>query len=132
MSSYRQRRDTVIGLLGKLEMTAFRPAGAFHTWVDISGSGVGAREFALALLAQERVAVAPGTAFGRGGAGFVRVSLAASEPDLVEGATRLANCWRRSAAAHSAQQDRPVTVNASPDDAATQGHHRRVHQRELF
>lgn len=72
VSSYRQRRDTVIGLLGELEMTAFRPAGAFHTWVDISGSGVGAREFALALLAQERVAVAPGTAFGRGGAGFVR------------------------------------------------------------
>jgi len=97
VSSYRQRRDTVIGHLAELGMTAFRPAGAFYTWVDITATGEGSREFALRLLAQERVAVAPGTAFGPGGEGFVRLSLAASEADLVAGVARLATAWRRAA-----------------------------------
>ena len=95
VAAYRQRRDTVLGRLADLGMPAFRPAGAFYTWVDISGSGVGAREFALRLLAEEKVAVAPGTAFGPGGEGFVRVSLAAAEADLVEGSVRLARLVTR-------------------------------------
>jgi aspartate/methionine/tyrosine aminotransferase len=95
VAAYRQRRDTVVGQLTELGMSAFRPAGAFYAWVDVSGSGGGAREFALQLLAEERVAVAPGTAFGPGGEGFVRISLAASEPDLAEGSVRLARLWHR-------------------------------------
>jgi len=95
VSAYRQRRDTVAGQLAELGMTAFRPAGAFYTWLDISGCGEGARDFALRLLAEDGVAVAPGTAFGPGGEGFVRISLAASEADLVEGAARLAGRWHR-------------------------------------
>jgi len=95
VSAYRQRRDTVAGQLAELGMTAFRPAGAFYTWLDISGCGEGARDFALRLLAEDSVAVAPGTAFGPGGEGFVRISLAASEADLVEGAARLAGRWHR-------------------------------------
>jgi aspartate aminotransferase len=53
------------------------------------------RDFALRLLSEGRVAVAPGSAFGAGGEGFVRISLAASESDLVEGCTRLAALWGR-------------------------------------
>jgi aspartate/methionine/tyrosine aminotransferase len=95
VAAYRRRRDTVVGRLASLGMTAFPPAGAFYAWVDVSGAGVGAREFALRLLEQERVAVAPGTAFGNRGEGFVRVSLAASENDLQEGSARIARLWRR-------------------------------------
>src|SRR3712207_7776324 len=50
---------------------------------------LGAREFALRLLAEESVALAPGTAFGPGGEGHVRLSLAASDADLADGVTRL-------------------------------------------
>jgi aspartate aminotransferase len=88
--AYRQRRDTVVGLLDELGLPAFRPAGAFYAWVDVSAAGLGAREVALRLLAEEGVALAPGTAFGRGGEGFVRLSLAASEETLAEGSRRLA------------------------------------------
>ena len=95
VAAYRRRRDTVVGRLGELGMTAFPPAGAFYAWVDVAGAGLGAREFALRLLEEERVAVAPGTAFGSRGEGFVRISLAASEADLEEGSTRLARLWRR-------------------------------------
>lgn len=92
--AYRQRRDILAGHLDELGMTSFRPSGAFYTWVDVRGCGEGAREFALRLLAEEGVAVAPGTAFGAGGQGFVRLSLAASEADLQEGAVRLTRLWR--------------------------------------
>lgn len=90
VGAYRQRRDTVVGLLDELGLPAFRPAGAFYAWVDVSSARLGAREVALRLLAEESVAVAPGTAFGRGGEGFVRLSLAASEETLAEGSVRLA------------------------------------------
>jgi aspartate aminotransferase len=93
--AYRARRDTVIGQFAVLGLKAFRPAGAFYTWVDVSACGEGAREFALRLLAEENVAVSPGTAFGPGGEGFVRISLAASEDDLIEGAARVARLWHR-------------------------------------
>jgi len=95
VSAYRRRRDLVTEGLHQLGLVAFRPAGAFYTWVDIAGSGLGAREFALQLLAEESVAVAPGTAFGDQGQGFVRLSLAASEGDLAEGVTRLAALCNR-------------------------------------
>jgi aspartate/methionine/tyrosine aminotransferase len=95
VAAYRGRRDTVVGRLTELEMSVFRPAGAFYAWVDVSAAGLPARDFALRLLAEERVAVAPGTAFGEGGEGFVRISLAASEGDLIEGSTRLAALWDR-------------------------------------
>jgi len=95
VAAYRHRRDAVTDQLQQLGMTAFRPAGAFYTWVDVRGAGLGAREFALQLLAEESVALAPGTAFGPGGEGHVRLSLAASEADLVEGVTRVARLWHR-------------------------------------
>lgn len=95
VGAYRRRRDAVTARLQELGMAAFRPAGAFYTWVDVSAAGLGAREFALQLLAEESVALAPGTAFGPGGEGHVRLSLAASDADLVEGVARLARLWHR-------------------------------------
>jgi aspartate/methionine/tyrosine aminotransferase len=95
VAAYRRRRDTVVDRLTGLGMSVFRPAGAFYAWVDIAASGLGAREFALRLLAEENVAAAPGTAFGERGEGFLRVSLAAAEADLAEGASRIAALWSR-------------------------------------
>jgi len=95
VSAYQQRRDTVVEQLAALGMSSFRPAGAFYAWVDSSESGLGAREFALSLLVEDQVAVAPGTAFGPGGEGFVRISLATSERHLIEGSVRLARHWER-------------------------------------
>jgi aspartate/methionine/tyrosine aminotransferase len=72
-----------------------RLARGSATRVDVTAAGLPARDFALRLLAEERVAVAPGAAFGPGGEGCVRVSLAASEADLVEVGSRLAALWDR-------------------------------------
>ena len=42
------------------------------------------------LLAEHRIAVAPGEGFGARGAGYVRLSLAVDDADLEEGVGRLA------------------------------------------
>ena len=58
--------------------------------VDVSAAGPDSWEFCRRVLEEEHVAVVPGVAFGPGGEGFVRVSLAAA-PDVVsEGAHRIA------------------------------------------
>ncbi|HWD43014.1 MAG TPA: pyridoxal phosphate-dependent aminotransferase [Actinomycetota bacterium] len=88
--AYRERRDLLVALLERLGVPCHRPAGAFYAWVDVAGRAAGARQFALELLRQQRVAVAPGTAFGPAGEGWVRLSLATDTDALLEGARRLA------------------------------------------
>jgi aspartate/methionine/tyrosine aminotransferase len=87
--SYRERRDAVVTVLKAHDSYLYTPHGAFYIMVDISRSGMGSREFALALLEDQRVAVAPGTAFGDAGSDFVRISLATEKAQLIEGVERL-------------------------------------------
>ena len=47
-------------------------------------------DFVSRMITEKRVAVVPGSAFGPGSGNFVRVSLASSESDLEQGASRLA------------------------------------------
>jgi len=47
-------------------------------------------EWALQLLREQHVAVAPGTAFGPAGQGWARVSLATGSDELLEGLRRIA------------------------------------------
>jgi aspartate/methionine/tyrosine aminotransferase len=88
--AYRRRRDLVLATLDERAVTAVRPAGTFYVMVDVSRARVGSAEFARRLLADERVAVVPGNAFGAGGVGMVRVSLAAAEPEIERGVDGLA------------------------------------------
>jgi aspartate aminotransferase len=90
VAAYRQRRDATVRLLKDAELFIAEPAGAFYVMADISPSGLPARDFAFALLRQQRVSVAPGTAFGQVARGAVRISLASSDADLEEGVGRLA------------------------------------------
>jgi aminotransferase len=52
-------------------------------------------EFAERLLAEERVAVIPGRAFGIGGAGYVRCSYATSYEKIEKALERIGNFVRR-------------------------------------
>jgi aspartate aminotransferase len=88
--TYRERRDALMALLAEHDLVCAPPAGAFYAWVDVRGRAASSRQFAMELLRQERVAVAPGAAFGPAGEGWVRLSLASDTADLLEGARRLA------------------------------------------
>jgi aspartate aminotransferase len=87
---YRANFETAAAVLEARGIRYHFPQGSFYLWVDVAYAAKGdvttwARDFLLA----QRVAVAPGTAFGRSGEGWIRVCLAASEADLVEGLGRL-------------------------------------------
>ena len=87
--AYRARRDELLGVLDRGGLPSNRPSGAFYVWADVSEAGVPSMDFARSLIEREHVAVAPGSAFGELGEGYVRLSLASSREDLLEGTSRL-------------------------------------------
>ncbi|MGH7904147.1 MAG: pyridoxal phosphate-dependent aminotransferase [Candidatus Dormibacteraceae bacterium] len=89
VSAYRRRRDLVVDLLDESGLLLAVPRGAFYAMADIRPAGLDARSFALRLLSERGVSVAPGTAFGQVAAAAVRISLASSDEDLREGVSRL-------------------------------------------
>lgn len=97
VDSYRERRDLAMELLDGEGIGYVRPRGAFYLMVDTSPAG-DSLQFAQRLLREERVATVPGSAFGPGGEGMVRVSLASPKKDLEVGLKALSACLRRQAA----------------------------------
>lgn len=98
--AYRERRDAAVALLAERGIPCVRPRGAFYLMVDVSAATQDSEQFALRLLAERHVAVAPGSAFGPGAEGMVRVSLAARQEDLLEGLSRLADVVEAWSAEH--------------------------------
>lgn len=96
--AYRGRRDRAVELLRARGRWRYSPQGAFYVMVDIRDTGLTSTQFARTLLEQRRVAVAPGSAFGAAGEGFVRVSLASSEEAVLTGLERLCDLADRLAA----------------------------------
>ncbi len=89
VNAYRTRRDRCADLLKEAGILINRPSGAFYLMADVSASSLGAREFAFSLVRNKAVGVAPGTAFGQVASRAVRISLASSDADLMEGIGRL-------------------------------------------
>jgi aminotransferase len=80
--AYWHRRNMVVSALNDAGLTCFQPGGAFYVFPDIRSTGLSSREFATRLLEEEKVAVVPGTAFGKAGEGFVRCCYATDEASL--------------------------------------------------
>jgi aspartate aminotransferase len=91
VASYRERRDAAVRLLDERGVPCVRPDGAFYLMVDVSAATSDSTAFARRLLAERHVAVSPGSAFGPGAEGMVRVSLASERSGLLEGLDRLAD-----------------------------------------
>ena len=77
-AEYRRRRDFLVPALNALGLRTLMPQGAFYLFVDVRSTGMDDETFALKLLKEHGVACVPGSAFGRCGAGFVRMSYATS------------------------------------------------------
>lgn len=65
------------------------PEGTYLAWLDCRGLGLG-DDPAAAFLARGRVALVPGPAFGRQGAGFARLNFATAPPLVEEMVARMA------------------------------------------
>lgn len=89
--SYRKRRDLVIDGLTKLGFGMATPQGAFYIFAKIPEFfGKDDEKFARDLANQAKVGVTPGSAFGAGGEGYIRLSYASSEEDLTAALARIA------------------------------------------
>lgn len=88
-SEYDGRRRFLVDGFRRLGLDCFEPKGAFYTFPCIRSTGLTSEEFCDKFLAEERVAVIPGSAFGAGGEGYVRACYAASMKDLAEALERL-------------------------------------------
>ena len=87
---YERRRNELIRVLSSYHEVSFvKPEGTFYLFLNISKFTDDTRTFAKGLLREEKVAVAPGSAFGPNGEGYVRLSYATSVEKVVEGAKRL-------------------------------------------
>lgn len=95
-AEYDRRRNLIVNGLNHLGLTTFEPRGAFYAFPNISVSGMDDESFAAKLLAEERVAVVPGSAFGAGGEGFVRCSYATAYEKIEQALERMERFMRRS------------------------------------
>ena len=86
---YDMRRRLIVAGFNRLGLTCREPKGAFYAFPNISKLGIPSREFAMRLLKEKHVVVVPGTGFGEGGEGFVRLAYATSEDNIREGLRRM-------------------------------------------
>ena len=93
--AYNKRRRYLITELRKMGIECFEPFGAFYIFPSIKRFGMSSEEFATKLLEEEKLAVVPGTAFGKCGEGFIRISYAYSIEKLKIAMGRLENFAKR-------------------------------------
>ena len=74
--TYVENRLTAMGL------ECFLPSGAFYIFPSIKQFNISSEEFCENLLKEEKVACVPGSAFGSGGEGYVRISYCYSIEEL--------------------------------------------------
>ena len=78
----RENRDFCLNALTKMQgVTVPKPDGAFYLFPKIEGVS-DSFEFCRRLLEEEKVGLAPGVAFGRGGEGSIRICYAADRSVL--------------------------------------------------
>ncbi|MEE6706827.1 aminotransferase class I/II-fold pyridoxal phosphate-dependent enzyme [Weissella confusa] len=91
-SAYRKRRDYVVAQMRRAGFKVMNPDGAFYVYAGIPEThNTNDREFALALAENAAVAVIPGSVFGPGGEGYIRLSYATSDAQLQEAMARIPN-----------------------------------------
>ena len=88
-SAFSRRRDLICNLLSEVKGLDFkRPEGAFYVYPKVdAGENFRSEEFCLKLLEEGGLGTIPGSAFGT--EGYIRLSFAASDDDIVEAVKRL-------------------------------------------
>jgi aminotransferase len=89
VEDYNRRRLVMVKGLNDIGLSCFEPKGAFYAFPSIKSTKMSSEEFAERLLIEEKVAVVPGTAFGRRGEGHIRCCYATSLADIKEALLRM-------------------------------------------
>lgn len=93
----RNRRLIVDGLNSINGFSTHCPKGAFYVFANVTGFGMTSVEAAEYILEKTHVVTAPGSAFGEGGEGFIRICYASEYEKLKEALARLEAAFGRKA-----------------------------------
>ena len=88
-AEYNRRRRLIVDGFNKAGLTCREPKGAFYAFPCIKSTGLTSEEFCARLLEAKHVAIVPGTAFGKGGEGFVRASYCYCTEHIIEALRRI-------------------------------------------
>ena len=94
IEEYHRRRDLIVR--GVNEIDGFEckpPKGTFYAFPSVSKLGLPSARITEGLLEQARLAAIPGSAFGEAGEGYLRLSFATSQRNILEALARIKN-WR--------------------------------------
>jgi aminotransferase len=89
VEDYNRRRQVIVKGFRDIGLDCYEPKGAFYAFPSIKCTGMTSEEFAEKLLSEEKVAVVPGSAFGKCGEGYVRCCYATSLADIEEALKRM-------------------------------------------
>ena len=95
LAEYDRRRRLMVDGLHAVGLPAFRPRGAFYAFPDVRATGMSSAVFSERLLAEERVAVVPGSAFGACGEGYVRACYASGYEQIERALERIGRFVQR-------------------------------------
>ncbi len=96
LAEFRRRRDLVVQGLNTIPgVRCPMPKGAFYAFPNVQAFGRPVAELADYLLEEAGVAVLPGTAFGRNGEGYLRLSYANSSENIRWALERMADALGR-------------------------------------
>lgn len=84
---YQQRRDLIMNALPDVGLKAEKPAGAMYVWAQVMDGN--AEQYVMDALKVAHVSLAPGIAYGPGGAGYIRLSVGVPNERLQAGFDRL-------------------------------------------
>jgi aspartate/methionine/tyrosine aminotransferase len=91
VAAFKKRRSLIVDGLNAIDgITCLLPKGAFYVFPNITGAGMKSKAFADYLLQEHGVAALSGTAFGSYGEGYLRLSYANSEENLLKALDRIA------------------------------------------
>jgi len=96
VAEFRRRRDVIVEGLNNIP--GFRcatPRGAFYAFPNVRGTGISSDELADYLLEEAGVAVLSGTAFGKYGDGYLRLSYANSVENIQKALERIRQALAR-------------------------------------
>jgi len=100
MAEYQRRRDVLVAGLNAIPGVTCRvPQGAFYAFPNVTAFGRSSDWMANYLLEEAGVAVLPGTAFGAGGEGYLRLCFANSMENIRIALERIAAALGRLGAA---------------------------------
>ncbi|MCA9742259.1 pyridoxal phosphate-dependent aminotransferase [candidate division KSB1 bacterium] len=90
VQEFAKRREVIVKGLNELPgVSCIMPKGAFYVFPNVSKVPISSRELAARILYEGHVAVLSGTAFGKYGDGYLRLSYANSIANIEEGLNRI-------------------------------------------